>query len=74
MIIQLIVEEERGKEFKVPYYANTAAVYDGNLPHVKAICLMLRQFALHNCHFPLFPTLGLNKNYSNYKLKAFIFV
>ena len=30
--------EERGKEFKVPYHASTAAVRDGNLPHIKAIC------------------------------------
>ena len=24
--------EERGKELKVPYYASTTVVYDGNLP------------------------------------------
>ena len=34
--------EERGEEFKVFYYASTAAVRDGNLPYVKVICLMLR--------------------------------
>ena len=28
-----------GKELKVPYYANTAAVYDGNLPYIKTTCL-----------------------------------
>ena len=28
--------EERGKEFKVLYYASTAAVYDGNLPYIIA--------------------------------------
>ena len=31
--------KERGKELKVPYYANTAAVCNGNLPYVKATCL-----------------------------------
>ena len=30
---------ERGKELKVPYYANTAAVRDGNLPQIMAACL-----------------------------------
>ena len=51
--------KERGKEFKVLYYASAAAVYDGNLPYVKATCLMLRQLALNNGYLPLFPT-GLN--------------
>ena len=32
-------KEERGEELKVPYYASAAAVYDGNLPYIKAICL-----------------------------------
>ena len=31
--------KERGKELKVPHHANTATVYDGNLPHIKATCL-----------------------------------
>ena len=31
--------EERGKEFKVPYHASTAAVHDGNLPYIKVTCL-----------------------------------
>jgi hypothetical protein len=32
--------EERGKEFKVPHHASAAAVCDGNLPYVKATCLI----------------------------------
>ena len=45
---------ERGKEFKVPYYASAAAARDGNLPYIKATCLMLKQLALNNSHLPLF--------------------
>ena len=30
---------ERGKELKIPHYANAAAVRDGNLPYVKATYL-----------------------------------
>ena len=43
-----------GKELKVLYYASAAVACDGNLPHVKAICLILRQLALYNCRLPLF--------------------
>ena len=32
---------ERGEEFKIPYYASTAVVHDGNLPYMKATCLNL---------------------------------
>ena len=32
--------KERGEELKVPHYASAAAVRDGNLPHVKATCLI----------------------------------
>ena len=32
--------KERGKELKVLYYASAAAVRDGNLPYVKATCLI----------------------------------
>ena len=32
--------KERGKELKVPHYTNTAAAYDGNLPYIKAACLI----------------------------------
>ena len=32
---------ERGEELKVPYYASTTAVYDGNLPYIKVTCLNL---------------------------------
>ena len=31
---------ERGKKFKIPYYASAAAVRDGNLPYIKAACLI----------------------------------
>ena len=31
--------KERGKELKVPHHTNTAAAYNGNLPHIKATCL-----------------------------------
>ena len=31
--------EERGKELKVPHHINAAAVYNGNLPYIKATCL-----------------------------------
>ena len=45
---------EKGKELKVPHYAGAAVVRDGNLPYVKATCLILRQLALNNGHLPLF--------------------
>ena len=32
---------ERGKELKVPYYANAVTACDGNLPYIKATCLNL---------------------------------
>ena len=38
--INWLESKERGKEFKVPYYANAAAVHDGNLPYIKATCLI----------------------------------
>ena len=31
---------ERGKELKVPYHTSAAAARDGNLPYVKAACLI----------------------------------
>ena len=37
--INLLKIEERGKEFKVPHYANTTVVYDSNLLYIKATCL-----------------------------------
>ena len=36
----LLRSKERGKELKVPYYASAAAARDGNLPYVKATCLI----------------------------------
>ena len=48
---------ERGKEFKVPYYANAVAACDGNLPYIKATCLTLRQLASDNGHLPVFLTI-----------------
>ena len=33
MLINYSKYEERGEELKVPHYASTAAVHDGNLPH-----------------------------------------
>ena len=47
---------ERGEEFKVPHHASAAAAYDGNVPYIKATCLILRQYALNNSRLPLFPT------------------
>jgi hypothetical protein len=38
-----IFYKERGKEFKVPYYANTAATCDGNLPYMITTCLYSQQ-------------------------------
>ena len=35
----LLKSKERGKELKVLYYASAAAVCDGNLPYIIAICL-----------------------------------
>ena len=49
----------RGKELKVPYYASAAAARDGNVPYIKATCLILRQHALNNSHLPLFLTLAI---------------
>jgi hypothetical protein len=55
--------EKGGKEFKVPHYASTAAACDGNMPHVKATCLISRQYALNNGRLPLFLTVTTkNKN------------
>ena len=31
---------ERGKELKVSHYTNTTVVRDGNLPYIKAACLI----------------------------------
>ena len=49
---------ERGKELKVPHHTSAAVVRDGNLPYIKATCLILRQLALNNSYLPLFPTLA----------------
>ena len=49
MIVKKLDFWERGKELKVPHYASTAAVRDGNLP----------QLALNNSHLLLFPTESL---------------
>ena len=38
--IDCLKSEERGKELKVPYHASAAAACDGNLPYVKAACLI----------------------------------
>ena len=35
--------KERGEELKVPYHASAAAVRDGNLPYIMAICLYSQQ-------------------------------
>ena len=37
---ELIRSNERGEEFKVPYHTSAAAARDGNLPYVKATCLI----------------------------------
>ena len=36
--------EERGEELKVPYYASTAVVRDGNLPYIMANCLYSQHY------------------------------
>ena len=46
-----------GEELKVPHYASTVAAYDGNIPYIKATCLISRQHALNNSRLPLFPTI-----------------
>ena len=38
MLIDCYEYEERGEELKVPHYASAAAVCDGNLPYIMAIC------------------------------------
>ena len=40
MLINCCEYEKRGKELKVPHYGSAAAARDGNLPHVKATCLI----------------------------------
>ena len=50
---------ERGEELKVPHHASTVAARDGNVPYVKATCLMSKQYALNNSHLPLFPILAI---------------
>ena len=32
--------KERGEKLKVPHYASAVAARDGNMPHVKATCLI----------------------------------
>ena len=32
--------KKRGKELKVPHHASAVAARDGNMPHVKATCLI----------------------------------
>ena len=32
--------KKRGKELKIPYYTSAAAARDGNLPYIKATCLI----------------------------------
>ena len=36
--------KKRGKELKIPYYTSAAAVRDGNLPYIMAICLYSQQY------------------------------
>ena len=59
---------ERGKELKVPHYANAAAVYDSNLLYIKATCLILRQLASNNSHLPLFLIIPLFNYIAIYKV------
>ena len=40
MLIDSCKYEERGKELKVPHHVSAAAACDGNLPYVKATCLI----------------------------------
>ena len=42
MLIDCFDQEykKRGKELKVPYHASTAAARDGNMPYIKATCLI----------------------------------
>ena len=35
-----IIVTKKGKELKVPYYANTVAIRNGNLPYIKATYLI----------------------------------
>jgi hypothetical protein len=49
---------EGGKELKVPHYTSTVAVYDSNMPYMKATYLILRQYALNNGRLLLFLTLA----------------
>ena len=32
--------KERGEELKIPHYTSATAVRDGNLPYIKAACLI----------------------------------
>ena len=36
--------EERGEELKVPHYASTVAVYNGDLPYIIATCLYSQHY------------------------------
>jgi hypothetical protein len=40
---------KKGKELKILHYVSVAAIYNGNLPLMTAIC----------CNLPLFPTASL---------------
>ena len=32
--------KKRGKEFKIPYHTSAVTACDGNLPYIKATCLI----------------------------------
>ena len=48
---------KKGKKLKIPYHASAAAIRDGNLPYITAICVIWRQLALYNNYLPLFLTI-----------------
>ena len=42
--LDYLKSRERGEELKVPHHTSAAAVRDGNLPYIIAICLYSQQY------------------------------
>ena len=45
--LDLLRSKERGEELKVPHHASAAAVRDGNLPQIIAICLYSQHYIFY---------------------------
>ena len=62
MLIDYCKYKERGEELKVLYYANAAAVRDGNLPYIIVTCLYSQHWQLFFCGCYLYITNAIKCN------------